>query len=93
MNEFNSLQELYNRLTPAFNSKLSEMKKYKYIKQIDIWNYLSESKWNNKKDLSLYEMVDDILNLNVDNLDEYVLNNINKERQEQNFQDNMESIL
>lgn len=91
MNEFNSLKELYLRLNPAFDSKLNEikLKGFNYIKQIDIWNYLSEKKWNNKKDLSLYEMVDDILNVNNKELSDYVLNILNKSERETHFEEDV----
>ena len=39
--EFNSLAELYNRLRPALNAKMSELEAngYGYLKPEDIWNY------------------------------------------------------
>ena len=44
--EFNSLEELYERIKPALRCKQSEMKRngYNYIKLEDIWNYLKEVK-------------------------------------------------
>ena len=91
MNDFSSLQELYLRLTPAFSSKMHEvkLKGYNYVKAIDIWNYLSEKKWNNKKDLSLYEMVDDILNANNEELNSYVLNILKKQNREIYFDEDI----
>ena len=45
--EFNSLEELYNRLRPALNAKMSELRAngYGYLKPEDIWNYLKEKKF------------------------------------------------
>lgn len=62
--KFNSLKELYQRLLPALRSKVKELNKnnMNYIKEEDIWNCLRELKWNNCKTLTLYDMVDDILN-------------------------------
>ena len=61
--EFNNVKELYERLIPALNTKVEELKRsdLDYIKAEDIWNYLKENKWSSAKDLLLYQMVDDIL--------------------------------
>ena len=61
--EFESLRELYNRIEPALEAKRMEMIRvgYPYIKKEDIWNYLKESKWKNSRNLSLADMVNDIL--------------------------------
>ena len=72
--EFNDVKELYERLTPALNAKVSELKRcdMDYIKAEDIWNYLKEKRWTKANDLLLYQMVDDILNLNNFEIDDYV---------------------
>jgi len=65
MNEnFNSLDELKERLKPALVTKRREMNRsgYAFIDEEDIWNYLKENKWIISNDLSLYQMVTDILN-------------------------------
>lgn len=62
--KFNSLNELYIRLLPAFNTKKNELlKKNILIREIDIWNYLKENKWCNSENLDIYEMVSDILEI------------------------------
>ena len=78
--EFNSIKELYDRLRPALNTKLTELKRndLDYIKAEDIWNYLRITKWENAKNLLLYQMVDDILNLDNYEIDEFVKNEIRK---------------
>jgi hypothetical protein len=78
--EFNSIKELYERLLPALNTKIAELKRYDldYIKKEDIWNYLKVSKWEKATDLKLYQMVDDILNLDNDKIDNYVKEEIRK---------------
>ncbi len=78
--EFNSIRELYERLLPALNTKITELKRYDldYIKKEDIWNYLKVTKWEKATDLKLYQMVDDILNLDNDKIDNYVKEEIRK---------------
>ena len=79
--KFSSLQDLYNRLKPALRSKLKELHKLDkiYIKENDIFEYLSETKWQNSTNLTLDVMVDNILYLDNDLLDEYVQKKIIKE--------------
>ena len=78
--EFNDIKELYERLKPALKTKIVELKRndLDYIKEDDIWNYLKETKWKKAKDLLLYQMVDDILNLDSALIDEYVKEKIRK---------------
>ena len=80
MNEFyfKNLQDLYDRLKPALRSKVKELKiRHKLIiKEEDIFKYLSNYKWNKSSDLTLYDMVDDILYLNDDIIIDYVSNKI-----------------
>ncbi len=63
--EFANLKELYERLLPALRNKKLELirKGYKGIEEIDIWNYLKEKRWKNSYNLLLYQMVDDIINV------------------------------
>lgn len=77
--EFNSLQELYDRLKPALRTKQAEMRRngYNYIKIEDIWNFFQELKWKSAKDLNLYDMVSDILNTNNELIDEYLKQKLN----------------
>lgn len=76
---FNSLEELYERITPALLTKATEMKRagINYIKEEDIWNYLKEVKWKNSNYLSLYQMVDDVLNCENYKIDEYLKKKLN----------------
>lgn len=62
--QFSSLKELYERLQPALRTKSKELKAcgYDQIKMIDIWDYLSKTKWRVTSNLGLNEMVSDILN-------------------------------
>ena len=78
--EFKSLSELKERVKPALNTKLKELKSknYNYITIDDIWNFLVNN-WKNSKNLTLYDIVNDILNLNNDDIEEYSI-----KRSEQN---------
>lgn len=60
--KFSSLQELYNRVKPALRSKVKELSiaGYKFIKEEDVFNYLKNSKWSKKNNLTLSELVNDI---------------------------------
>lgn len=72
--KFNNLQELYNRLLPAMETKVNELKLngISYINVDDIWNYLKKYKWSKSKNLTLSECVDDILNTNDDEYRKYI---------------------
>ena len=87
--EFNSLEELYNRLKPALVTKKNEMNRngYKYIRIEDIWNYLKEIKWKKAKDLSLYEMVSDVLNVDDLLIDDYLKQKLNLKKRELYFKE------
>lgn len=76
---FESLEELYKRIKPALITKKNEMNRdgYIYIKEEDIWNYLKEVKWKNARDLSLSEMISDILNTDNIIIDSYLKEKLN----------------
>ncbi len=61
--EFQSLEELYTRIFPALRTKKREIRRmgYSFITEEDIWNYLKEEKWKKSENLSLSDMVNDIL--------------------------------
>jgi hypothetical protein len=63
MYEYKSQEELYQGLIPALNVKMKQLKKnnIKDITKEDIWNYLKETKWKNSIDLTLADMVEDII--------------------------------
>lgn len=74
--KFNSLEELYNRLVPAMETKVNELKLVgiSYITVNDIWNYLKTYKWSKSRDLTLSDCVDDILNTSEDEYKKYMKN-------------------
>lgn len=65
MYEYKSQAELYQGLIPALNVKVKYLKKSNYqdITKDDIWNYLKETKWRSSVDLTLADMVQDILHI------------------------------
>lgn len=74
--EFSSVEELYKRVKPALTSKVREFRRNgkEYIKEEDIWNYLIEYRWKNSRGLELFNIVDDILNINNNDIEHYVIN-------------------
>ena len=73
--QFNSVEELYNRVHPALTSKVREFRRngIKYVKEEDIWNCLVGSKWKNGNGLELFNIVDDILNTSNKEIEDYVI--------------------
>ncbi len=87
--EFNSAEELYERLLPALRSKVADLKRdgYNYLTADDVWNYLKENKWRNSNNLALYEMVSDILNSDNVIIDEYFKDKLNTKKRRVYFED------
>ncbi len=85
--DFSSLEELYNRLKPALRTKKRELKEngYGYLKIEDIWNYLKENKWKRSSNLSLNDMVSDILNADNEFIDDYFKEKLNEKNREVYF--------
>lgn len=84
---FNSLQELYDRIKPALLTKKEEMRRVgiDYVKEEDIWNYFKETKWVKATDLSLYQMVSDVLNTDNILIEDYLKQKIRREVRIPNF--------
>ena len=71
--KFKSLNELYKRLYPALNTRKNELVKEKIdVTELDIWNYLKESIWDNNDELNLCEMVNNILSLSEKDIINYI---------------------
>ncbi|MDD3048469.1 MAG: post-transcriptional regulator [Bacilli bacterium] len=92
--EFKSLNELYIRIKPALLSKKHELHRggMTYIKEEDIWNCLRETKWCKTSNLSLSEIVDDILNVDNYLIEKYVQQKIKDVPREVNF-DQMKTLF
>lgn len=87
---FKNLNDLYNHILPALKSKKNELHKngLKYIHEEDIWNYLKEYKWRTSHNLDLSIMVNDIFNIEIRELDDYVreeLKNYHREIKEEDI--------
>ncbi len=78
--EFKTLKELYDRVKPALYSKLKEVRRlgFNMINEVDIWNFLVETNWKNRESLELFEIISEILNANNYDINEYVMNKLNK---------------
>lgn len=61
--EFNNLNELKIRVTPALETRVTDYKNNNInnITSDDIWNYLKDNMWKQAHNLTLAKMVDDIL--------------------------------
>ena len=60
---FKSLKDLYQRIYPALKSKTEELKGkgYTFLTEQDLWEYLIKTKWHDEENLTLYDLVNDIL--------------------------------
>ena len=87
--KFQTEQELYHHVMPALRAKCMDFKRHQmpYIKEEDIWNYLKEIKWKKARDLSLYEMVDDVLNIDDIVIDSYIRGKMNLKNREIYFKE------
>ncbi len=65
--EFQSEYELYRRVLPALRYKIFEFSALGYfdIDEKYLWNYLSQNTWKMGNGLTLYDIVLDILQVNV----------------------------
>ncbi len=71
--KFKSLNELYKRLYPALNTRKSELVSMGIdVTELDIWNYLKESIWDNNDELNLCDMVSNILTLKDNDIINYL---------------------
>lgn len=74
MDEYKSLKELYEALIPALNVKVRTYKSRsndKILKE-DIWDYLKNTRWKKATNLSISEMVSDIINVSDYDLERYI---------------------
>ena len=68
--KFDNLQELYERVIPSLELKVKLLKEQNITTtKEDIWNYLSK-KWKNGKNLTLFDIVNDIMILDGNKLKE-----------------------
>lgn len=86
--EFQNIKQLYNRLLPALRTKKAEMNRVgiNYVQEEDIWNYLKEIKWKKANDLSLYDMVNDVLNTDSSLIESYLKNKLKTRKTKPNLE-------
>ena len=86
--EFSSKEEPYRRVKPALRTKKNELIKLgtKNIREVDIWNFLIKTKWKNGSNLCLFDIVNDITQVDKEEINQYLIkahqpkeNNINLE--------------
>lgn len=72
--KFDSIAALYKRVLPALRSKKKELavQKLPFITEMDIWDCLRKNKWSKEANLTLFDIVNDILTINESSLIEYV---------------------
>ncbi len=65
--EFHNLEELKQRVMPALRLRKREFKKNNQsVTEEELWNYLKDNYWKKSHQLSLSQMVDDILNQKIE---------------------------
>ena len=71
--EYNNQKELYIALLPAFNVKkrLSSITKYSDTKNSDIWSYLAKNKWCHSTGLTIADMVNDIIMVDISEVNKF----------------------
>ena len=74
MDGFSNLSQLYERVKPALRAKCRDFKRLGFddIDISDIWNYLKNNVWNRGKNLTLADIVDDIMCVDIDLLKKYL---------------------
>ena len=87
--KFRSANELYKKLLPALATKVADLRRnnIKHIKEEDIWQYLKKHYWVKSKELSLNEVVNDILSTPNDELISYMADNNNEKITENGSQE------
>lgn len=71
---FESIEDLYKKLHPALQTKLHELHRIKMfsVKEEDIFWVLVHFKWTKEANLTLADLVDDILNTKPEILYDYI---------------------
>ena len=68
--EYTNQKELYIALLPVFKVKkrLNLITKYPDTKNSDIWSYLANNKWKNSVGLTISDMVNDIIMVDINDV-------------------------
>lgn len=72
--EYTNQLELYLKLIPVFNVKkrLINYSRYKKITNQNIWQYLTETKWKKSHNLSLSDIVNDIITVDINLINNFL---------------------
>lgn len=86
MEKISTQKELYIKLLPAIRTKKHELEAagFKFVKEIDIWNYNKIYCWKDAKGLTLASMVDNILNTPNELYADYAIEKIKKSDDNEN---------
>ena len=81
MDEYKSVKESYEALIPALNVKIRMFKnnEFNYLTKDDIWNYLKDNVWVHSVNLTISQMVSDIVNVEGIKIDKYLKDKRRKE--------------
>lgn len=64
--EFKNIEELKNRMMPALRIRTKELREKKYsVTEDELWEYFVRI-WQEHKNLTLYDLVDDVLNSKIE---------------------------
>ena len=71
--KYNNIEELYELLSPALETKKIQLKINDYlgISKKDIWDYLIKTTWKDNSNMRIYELVSDILNIKGEEINNY----------------------
>lgn len=77
--KINTQKDLYNKVLPALKTKRHELIStgIRIVKEVDIWEYNKQKKWRNATSLTLAGIVDDILNTDNKEYEDFVVKKIN----------------
>ncbi len=77
--KINTQKDLYNKVLPALKTKRHELVSagIRFVKEEDIWEYNKQKKWRNATSLTLAGIVDDILNTDNKEYEDFVVKKIN----------------
>ena len=71
--EYNSERKLFEDLKGAFKVKLRMIEgKYDNISMLDIYDYLKLNKWRYAKNLTISEIVNDIMDVDIAKVEDYI---------------------
>jgi len=72
--EYTNQKELYIALLPAFSVKrrLNSITKFPNTQNSDIWKYLAEKKWKYSLNLTISDMVNDIIMVDINDVNHFL---------------------